>query len=366
MFGRAWRIGSIGGIAIRVDSSWAIMAVLVTYSLFLRFTFQYRELENLPAFGLAVFAAILFFGSVLGHELAHAGMARARGIAVSGITLFLFGGATSARVEDRGPGDEFLITAVGPGSSLALAGGFWALAAALDSVGGRLDEALRYVAGVNLILAGFNLVPGFPLDGGRILRSAIWKITGSLEKATRVAGWSGQIVGALLIATGIAAAVRDDLPLAIWLAFIGWFLLRAARSAVYQLQLRRFLAEGQVGEAMSPPPPAVPAELSLSDSLDRYLAGNERAQFPVVDGERLVGVLTFDSARRIGRDDPLRSVRDAMVPLSKVTTVDADESLDRVIEQLSDGASALVVRAGQLVGSISGADVSRWARTRGV
>src|SRR5919202_4926213 len=168
MFGRSWRLGRIGGIAIRIDSSWAIMAVLVTYSLWLRFTFRYAELENLPAFGLAVFAAALFFGSVLVHELAHAGMARARGIAVSGITLFLFGGATSARVEDRGPGDEFLITAVGPGSSLALAGAFWGLAAAVESIGGRFDEALRYVAGVNLILAIFNLVPGFPLDGGRI------------------------------------------------------------------------------------------------------------------------------------------------------------------------------------------------------
>jgi Zn-dependent protease len=365
VFGRSWRLGSIGGIAIRIDSSWAIMAVLVTYSLWLRFTFQYKELENLPAFGLAVFAAALFFGSVLVHELAHAGMARARGIAVSGITLFLFGGATSARVEDRGPGDEFLITAVGPGSSLALAGGFWALAAGVDSVGGRFDEALRYVAGVNLILAGFNLVPGFPLDGGRILRSVIWKVTGSLERATRVAAWSGQVVGALLIAVGVVAAVRNDLPLAVWMALIGWFLLRAARSAVYQQQLRGFLARGLVGEAMAPSPPAVPAELSLSDSLDRYLAGNEQAQFPVVDGERLVGVLTFDSARRIGRDDPLRPVREAMLPLSKVTTVDADEPLDRVIEQLSDGGSALVVRDGRLVGSISAADVSRWARTRG-
>jgi CBS domain-containing protein len=116
---------------------------------------------------------------------------------------------------------------------------------------------------------------------------------------------------------------------------------------------------------MSPSPPAVPAELSLSDSLDRFLLGNEEAQFPVVDGDRLVGILTFDSARRIGRQDPLRPVRDAMLPLAKATTVGAEEPLDRVIEQLSDGASALVVREGRLVGSISAADVSRWARARG-
>jgi CBS domain-containing protein len=134
---------------------------------------------------------------------------------------------------------------------------------------------------------------------------------------------------------------------------------------VYQQQLRRFLSRGVVAEAMSPSPPAVPVELSLSDSLDRYLTGNEEAQFPVVDGDRLVGILTFDSARRVGRQDPLRPVRDAMLPVSKATTVGADEPLDHVIDQLSDGASALVIRDGRLVGSITAGDVSRWARARG-
>jgi Zn-dependent protease len=359
VFGRSWRIGSIGGIAIRVDSSWALIAILIVYSLWVRFSQGYDDLEGASAFGLAVFAAALFFGSVLVHELAHAAMARLQGIRVFGITLFLFGGATSARVEERGPGAEFLVTVVGPGSSLVLSAIFWGLSESTNT-GTALHDAFRDLAGINFALAIFNVVPGFPLDGGRMLRSIVWKATGSLERATRVAAAAGQVVGVLLIASGIVQAARDEIFSALWLAMIGWFLLQAARGAVRQVRIRQALGEGVVAEAMRAPPPAIPADISLSEALDRYLRDHEEEGFPVLDRDRLVGLLTFDGAARVGRNDPLRQVREAMMPMSEIAIVAAEDGLDQVAEQLSEGGGALVVSDGRLVGVISGVDLSRW------
>ena len=200
MFGTSWRVGRVAGVEVRVDSSWAVIALLVTYTMYLRSSIVYPELSGAGAVGIAVLATVLFFGSVLVHELAHALVSEARGIRVQDITLFLFGGATRARVDSRGPGDEFLITVVGPLTSLLLAGLF-----GLGNLAGRnalpppLAGTLGYLAWVNLLLAAFNLVPGFPLDGGRLLRSAIWKATGNLRRATRIASVAGQGAGWLLV-----------------------------------------------------------------------------------------------------------------------------------------------------------------------
>jgi Zn-dependent protease len=203
VFGTSWRVGRIAGVEVRIDSSWVVIALLITYSMYLRLSVLYRELEGGGAVGLAFLSAVLFFGSVLVHELAHALVAQARGIRVQDITLFLFGGATRARVESRGPGDEFLIALVGPLTSGLLAGLFGIVAGLGGNVLSRpLAGTLGYLAWVNLLLAVFNLVPGFPLDGGRLLRSAIWKTTGSLARATRIASLAGQGVGWLLVAAG--------------------------------------------------------------------------------------------------------------------------------------------------------------------
>ncbi|HEX3201157.1 MAG TPA: site-2 protease family protein, partial [Actinomycetes bacterium] len=225
MFGTSWRVGRIAGIEVRIDSSWAVIALLITYSMYLRASVLYPELSGAGAVALGIVAAVLFFGSVLVHELAHAVVSQARGIRVQDITLFLFGGATRARVESRGPGDEFLIALVGPLTSGLLAGLFGIVASLGGEVLSRpLAGTLGYLAWVNLVLAVFNLVPGFPLDGGRLLRSAIWKATGSLGRATRIASVSGQAVGWLLVAGGVAFLLAGDLAGGIWFAFIGWFL----------------------------------------------------------------------------------------------------------------------------------------------
>ncbi|HEV3014990.1 MAG TPA: site-2 protease family protein, partial [Actinomycetota bacterium] len=210
-------MGRIAGIEVRVDSSWVVIALLITYSMYLRLSVLYPELSGGGAVALAILSAVLFFGSVLVHELAHALVAQARGIRVQDITLFLFGGATRAKVDSRGPGDEFLIALVGPLTSGLLAGLFGIVAGlGRDVLSTPLAGTLGYLAWTNLLLAAFNLVPGFPLDGGRLLRAAIWKATGSLARATRIASVAGQAVGWLLLAGGVASLLAGDLAGGIW------------------------------------------------------------------------------------------------------------------------------------------------------
>ncbi len=364
MFGRSWKIATIGGIAIRVDASWAFIALFITYSFWLRFEVEspFQHLGRGATLALAVMSAALFFGSVLAHELAHAGTARLRGIPVSGITLWLFGGATSARIEDKGPLDEFLVTAAGPGTSFALGALFWGLSKTGSVISPSVAGALGDLGWINFILGVFNLVPGFPLDGGRLLRSVVWRITGNLDRATGVAGWTGSVVAAGLIAAGLVEAANQDFGGGLWLAFIGWFLLQAAQASLRQRRLRRLLAAGTAAEAMSPPPQAIPAGITLSEALFTYLSGHEEQSFPVVDDGQVVGMVSFASARRIGRRDPMRAVRDAMIPLGDANAFRDTDRLDRVAEVVGGGESAIVLRDGQLVGAVTPNDLGRWIR----
>jgi Zn-dependent protease len=347
-----------------VDTSWALGVVLVTYSLWLRFSVVYEDLDGGPGLALAAMASVLFFGSVLVHELAHAGMALVRGIPVSGITLFLFGGATGARLEDRGPRDEFLVTVVGPGSSLALAGIFYLVSNTGEVIGEPVAGAFGYVGWVNLLLAVFNVVPGFPLDGGRMLRSILWRVTGNMKRATRIAATVGQGVALLLIGFGIWRAIVGNTVGGLWAAAIGWMLFQAARSSTRDHGMRRLLSQATVAEAMGPPPRAIPAEISLSESLDAYLMGHERETFPVVEDGVVVGLLDFRAARKVGRNEPFRPVRDAMRPVSEGLVVRPDDRLDDVVERLGNGRAALVLRDGMLEGSVTPRDISRWLAAR--
>jgi Zn-dependent protease/CBS domain-containing protein len=366
MFGTSWRVGRIAGIEVRIDSSWAVIALLITYSMYLRLSVLYPELSGGGAVGLAIVSAVLFFGSVLVHELAHAVVSQARGIRVQDITLFLFGGATRARVESRGPGDEFLIALVGPLTSGILAGLFGIVA----SLGGGvlstpLAGTLAYLAWTNLLLAGFNLVPGFPLDGGRLLRSAIWKATGSLARATQIASLAGQAVGWLLVAGGVAFLLAGDLAGGIWFAFIGWFLVQAARSSYQELQLQQLLRGVEAEEVMAGDLRRIPPELSLQDAVDDYFMRYDHGAFPVEEQGRTIGLLTLRGVRRVPREQwPTRRVRDHMVSLGDQVVVAPDARMDGVLGKLQDGEAGrvLVVQDGEVVGIITPSDLTRWLR----
>lgn len=365
MFGTSWRVGRIAGIEVRVDSSWAVIALLITYSMYLRFSFLYKNLSTGAAVGIAILAAVLFFGSVLGHELAHALVSQARGFRVQDITLFLFGGATRARVESHGPGDEFLIAAVGPLTSGLLAALFWVI----DIVGGGLPGSLRgmfgYLAWVNLLLAAFNLVPGFPLDGGRLLRSVVWRATGSFRRATRIASLGGQAVGWLLVAGGVAFLLAGNLAGGIWFAFIGWFLVQAARASYQELQVQQMLRGVQAHDVMACDLLRIPPDLTLQDAVDGYFMRYDHSAFPVDEQGRTIGLLTLRKVRRVPSDQwPASRVRDHMVPLSDQIVVPPDAPMDQVMAKLEDSEAGRVLVAddGEVVGIITPSDLTRWLR----
>jgi Zn-dependent protease/CBS domain-containing protein len=366
MYGTAWRVARIAGIELRIDSSWVVIALLVTYSMYLRASVLYESLSTVGAVGLAILAALLFFGSVLVHELAHALVSQARGIRVQDITLFLFGGATRARVESRGPGDEFVIAAVGPLTSGILAGLFGVMnLLGRDALPEPLVGTLGYLAWTNLLLAGFNLVPGFPLDGGRLLRSAIWQATGSLSRATRIASLAGQAVGWLLVAAGVASLLAGNLAGGIWFAFIGWFLVQAARSSYEELQLRDMLRGVEAEDVMAGDLLRIPPDLSLQDAVDDYFMRYDHGAFPVEEQGRTVGLLTLRGVRRVPREQwPARRVREFMVPLGDQVVVAPDARMDQVMGKLQDGEAGrvLVVQDGEVVGIITPSDLTRWLR----
>lgn len=364
MFGTTWRLGRIFGVEVRIDSSWTVIALLITYSLYLRFASVYPDLATAGAVGIAILAAVLFFGSVLVHEMAHALVSQARGIRVQDITLFLFGGATRARVEARGPGDEFLIAAVGPLTSAILAVLFGVIDVfGRDALSRPLAGAIGYLAWVNLLLAGFNLVPGFPLDGGRLLRSAIWKATGNFGLATRIASLAGQAVGWLLVAGGVAFLLAGNLAGGIWFAFIGWFLVQAARASYQELQLRHLLRGAQARDVMARNLLRIPPELTLQEAVDEYFMRYDHGAFPVDEQGRTIGLLTMRGVRRVPRDQwSTRRVRDSMVSLGDQIVVSPDTRMDQVMGKLedSDANRVLVVDDGEVVGIITPSDLTRW------
>ena len=237
-------VARILGIRLRLDLSWFFVLFLLTWT-FATFDFPFRQPGFAPPayWGLGFAGALLLFASVLVHELAHAVTARARGIPVEGITLFIFGGVAEMRMEARRPVDEFVLTIVGPLASLLLAAAFWVAGIGLAGFEGpfALGGVLLAItlARLNLILAVFNMVPAFPLDGGRILRSVLWQATGDLVRATRWAAWVGRLFGWTLIAWGAWMFLVPGARLAgAWAAFLGWFLAGAARSALARNRMR--------------------------------------------------------------------------------------------------------------------------------
>jgi CBS domain-containing protein len=234
-----------------------------------------------------------------------------------------------------------------------------------DVLSTPLAGTLGYLAWTNLLLTGFNLVPGFPLDGGRLLRSAIWKATGSLARATRVASLAGQAVGWLLVAGGVASLLGGDLAGGIWFAFIGWFLVQAARSSYQELQLHQLLAGVEAEDVMAGDLLRIPPELSLQDAVDDYFMRYDHGAFPVDKQGRTVGLLTLRGVRRVPREQwSTRRVRDHMVPVGDQVVVAPEARMDRVMGKLEDGGAGrvLVVEEGEVVGIITPSDLARWLR----
>jgi Zn-dependent protease len=234
-----FRLGRVFGFEVRLDASWLIIFFLIVSTFATGVFPQAVPGHSMLAYlAMGVAATLLFFASIVAHEVAHSLVAAAKGIPIAGITLFIFGGVAHTRSEARTPRDEFEIAIVGPLTSFLLAVAFYAIAAAVGDASPVVLALASQLAAMNLALAVFNLLPGFPLDGGRVLRAAVWYATGDLTRATGVAAGAGRGLGLVLIGFGLWEVVRGDLIGGMWLAFIGWFLAQSAQET-----WRRHLAE---------------------------------------------------------------------------------------------------------------------------
>lgn len=363
---RGFRLGSVLGLEVRIDYSWFIIFFLILWT-FSAGVFPAALPGHSPGIYLLMggIGALLFFASLLAHELTHSVVARSKGIPVEGITLFVFGGMARTRMEAASPGDEFVIAGVGPLASVVIALLFglvaWIGAAAgLSAVAG----VAQYLAFLNLALAVFNLLPGFPLDGGRLFRAAAWRFTGDLTKATRWATTGGRWLGYMLMAVGVLEVFAGGLMGGIWLVFIGWFVRTAAGASFAQHLLRESLEGIRASEVMIEEPESVPPDITIESFVeDHILKGRHRA-YPVVEGGHPIGLVTLDQVRADPRDAwPRHRVRDVMAPVGEEITVSPDETMMHVLEKLASDRNGrvLVTRDGRLVGIITRADLARWA-----
>jgi Zn-dependent protease/CBS domain-containing protein len=378
---RSFPLGRLFGIEVRVHATWLLAFALITWSLASGyFRFQVRGQHFLLYLALGGLSALLLFGSVLVHEFGHSLVAQALGLRVRNITLFIFGGVSNIGGEARSARDEFLISAVGPLTSFALAGVFWLL---LQGVGpapqlgaifgvGRLRlgasispaaAVLGYLALINLVLGVFNLIPAFPLDGGRVFRSIVWAISHNFDRATAIAATVGQVFGALLIVLGGARVLLfGDLLGGIWTGFIGWFLIQAAGASRRERVLRHGLAGVQVGQLMDATPPVVEGSTSIQALVyERLLRGRER-DFVVVDGGQPRGVVNALDVNRVPREAwPATPV--ARIMTRELPTVSPSAEASQVLELVDDHKQLLaVVDEGRLVGVLHLADLLRFAQ----
>lgn len=285
----SFKIGRLAGIQVGIHYTWLLALVLIAWSLAEGyFPLVFPDFDPITDWVLGLVSALLLFASVLVHELSHSVVATARGLKVHSITLFIFGGIANIVGEPRTPKDEFAISVVGPLTSLALAGCFWVLAQVLGPGATPAIAVTEYLAFVNLALGVFNLVPGFPLDGGRVFRSIVWAVTHNLRRATRIASIVGQAFGFVLIGWGIVQLFGGDYLGGVWTAFLGWFLNTAAEATRHEEALR----------ASRPPQPewgvsprSVSADSNLSPALE-LLADRGVTQVWIVEDGRIVGLLT--------------------------------------------------------------------------
>jgi Zn-dependent protease len=336
-------IGRLFGIDIFIDWSWLFIFVLVTWNLGTGFMVLHPSWGWGLAWGLAVVGALLFFASVLAHELAHWLVARARGLPVRDITLFIFGGVSTIQREPPTPWVEFVVAIVGPLTSLAIgtlltwAGAVTASGVAESMIGSPaslldrlapLASLLLYLGPLNIMLGLFNLIPGFPLDGGRVLRAALWGATHDVRRATRWASLVGQVVGWMFIIAGLATFFGVRIPLVggfvggLWLAFIGWFLQSAATQSYRQVVVQDLLRGVTVASLMRPSGPAAAPTTSVATLVHDYVMGTDERAFPMVRGDVLVGLICLDDVRKVPRQAwGTTTVGAIMTPVDRLTTV---------------------------------------------
>lgn len=376
------------GVDVRLDWSVLIIFALITFNLGTGVLPGWHpDWSPLLTWALAVGAALLFFASLLAHELSHAFVGRALGLRIEKVTLFLFGGVAHLEEQPRTPKAELLMAAVGPLVSLALgagslAAGLWLAAPALAASSPASAESLAaslaalgpgatlllWLGPVNLTLGLFNLVPGFPLDGGRVLRAAVWAVTGDVVKATRWAAGAGQVAGWGLMGLGALALLRGGLAQGLWLLLIGWFLANAARTSLGQVLVRRSLQDVPVLRVMQSRLDRVAPELSLDALVREHLMAGQQRAFPVEVGGALVGLVCLDDVRKVPQarwaSTPVSAV---MTPAARLAVLPPEAGAEQALDELGRrGVEQIpILDHGHLLGLVRREDLVRWLSLQG-
>ncbi|HTZ99136.1 MAG TPA: site-2 protease family protein [Candidatus Aquilonibacter sp.] len=361
-------IGRVFGIPIYLHNSWFIIFALITLSLGMQFTADHPQWHPAQRWTLGIVTSLLFFGSVIFHELAHSIVARHYRIPVDSITLFVFGGLSHIERDPDSALQEFNIAIVGPLSSLFLAGCFYLfhLYALHIHANDMVAAVCNWLARINLLLGLFNLVPGFPLDGGRVLRGIAWGITKSFTRASQIASLSGSAFAYLMIFLGIWNALRGNWVGGLWIAFIGWFLLEASKESFAQVALKSTLTGVRAQDVMTPEIPTVARDISLDDYVHEVLRTGRRSHI-VTGAGTPVGLVTLHSVRAVPRHEWANtSIQAVMVPIDRVHSARPEEPVLQVLERMQkeDINQMPVLSDSHIVGMIGRDTIIRILQTR--
>jgi Zn-dependent protease len=366
MFRHTIPIGRIFGIPIDLDYSWFLIAVLITWMLAVNYyPTEFKAGSSAEHWLMGAVTAVLFFASIVVHELAHSWVALRYKIPVRRITLFVFGGVSQIAGEPPSASSEFLIAIVGPLTSLALAVLFFVAERLLVSAPPALAVA-KYLALINLMLGLFNLVPGFPLDGGRVFRAMVWAASKNFRRATLIAAHTGRIFGFIFIFMGVTQVFAGRVGDGLWIVFIGWFLESAAGAQIQQQMLQGLLVGHKVSDVMGESCLHIPGDTPLQKLVDEEVLKHGRRCFLVEQGGHPTGLLTLHHIKEIPRTHwATTSSAQAMVPLARLTTTSPGAELWTTFEKMGgDGINQMpVIEGGELVGVLSRGDIVKYLQT---
>jgi Zn-dependent protease len=366
MFRHTIPIGRVLGIPIDLDYSWFLIAALITWMLAVSYyPVELRGGTSAEYWLMGAVTAVLFFVSIVVHELAHSWVALRYKIPVHRITLFIFGGVSQIAGEPPSASAEFLIAVVGPLTSFALAALFYFLEPLFANIAPALAVA-KYLVLINGILGLFNLVPGFPLDGGRVFRAIVWGVNKNFRRATMIAASTGRFFGFLFIFWGVWQALRGSVANGLWIAFIGWFLESAAVAQIQQQMVQGLLVGHKVSEVMGDACTHVPGDISLQKLVEQEVLAHGRRCFLVDRGDRVVGLLTLHNMKEIPRSSwTTTTAAQAMMPVEKLSSIDPKAELWTAMEKMGrDGINQMPVMLGNnFVGMLSRGDIVKYLQT---
>lgn len=366
MFGKQIRLFSLLGFEVSIDTSWLILAFLITWTLAQGyFPYYYKDFSAMTYWYMGICGAIGLFLSIIFHELSHSVVARKYGIPMKGITLFIFGGVAHMEEEPPSAKSEFLMAIAGPISSIVLAIIFYIIS--LYTKGTELPEPISavvtYLAFINTVLAAFNILPGFPLDGGRVLRSALWYRKNDIKWATRITSQIGTGLGTLFIILGIVSIITGNFIGGLWWALIGMFLRNAASLSYQQLTLRNALEGEKVKRFMKPSPVTITSSISVQDLVENYFYHYHYKMFPVLDNSNLLGCVTAHNVKNIPKEDWAKtSAKEITSKCTPENTIDLNTDAIKALTlmNLTGNSRLMVLDNSRLVGILTLKDMMKF------